>query len=105
MVMARIILNDITWDTPPDSAKQVTIQYKLKAAPDVPASYIIIATGVFVGADGLFPQPFVISGLDMNKAYTVKVISVCGGYSATKDFEYDNTVAGFSLGFSIGFNS
>jgi hypothetical protein len=103
--MARIILNDITWSTPPDSDKQVTVMYKLKSAPDIPSSYVIVGTGVFVRANGLFLQPYVISGLDSSKSYTVKVISICGGYSATKDFDYENTGAGFSLGFSIGFNS
>lgn len=103
--MGQITLSSISWSAPlPDSPKPVSIAYRLTTDPDVPASYIIVSTGTFVDQTGIFTIPFVISGLDITKDYTVKVTSLCGGFSAEQDFSYAAN-GSFSVGFTLGFES
>jgi hypothetical protein len=103
--MGQITLSSISWSVPlPESAKPVSIAYRLTSDPDVPASYIIVSSGTFVSETGIFSIPFVITGLDVTKEYTVKVTSLCGGFSAEQDFTYAAN-GSFSVGFSLGFES
>lgn len=102
--MATITVTSVIWDNPqPDSYKIVTVAYRVKAMPDT-NPFIIVSTGTFVSIAGQFFNPVVIEGLDISNIYTVRVVSLCGGFTAYRDFEYLSPAA-FSLGFSLGFES
>lgn len=103
--MAQITITSITWSTPfPQTYKPVSVSYRLATDPDVPASYTIVSTGSFVTTTGSFLIPVVIPGLDIDLIYTVKVVSLCGGFFAERTF-FPTTPAAFSTGFTIGFDS
>jgi hypothetical protein len=103
--MAQITITSILWDNPqPDGYLVVMVAYRLTSMPDIPSSYILVSTGTFVSASGVFFYPVVIDNLDITEQYTVRVTSLCGGYSAYRNFVYDPDAA-FSLGFSLGFES
>lgn len=102
--MATITITSVIWSNPqPDSYKIVTVAYRVKTLPDV-NPFIIASTGTFVSIAGIFQEPVIIDGLDILNIYTVRVISLCGGYVAYRDFEYLPPGA-FSTGFSLGFES
>jgi hypothetical protein len=103
--MGRITLISVVWDDPqPDGPVLVSVRWRLATAPDVPGSYQFASTGTFVDRDGTFLLPVIIDNLDITKAYTVRVTSICGGYTANRTFVYE-TEAAFSIGFSLGFES
>jgi len=103
--MAKITLLSIDWTLVPDSPKMVVISYRRTTDPDVPASYIIVASGVWVPPSGEFYAPVEIGGLDPAQEYTVKVVSVCGNYSFQQNFVFNDDTADFSFGFSLGFTA
>lgn len=103
--MATITVTSVIWDNPqPDSYKIVTVAYRIKTLPVDTNPFIIASSGTFVDIAGVFFAPVVINGLDIANIYTVRVISLCGGFTAYRDFEYLPPAA-FSTGFSLGFDA
>lgn len=104
--MAKITIYGISWNTAIQEALVVGVKYRKTASLDIDENYIIVSTNTLVEAEGSFLIPVVIDGLDYNEIYTVRVMSNCGGHYKDQEFSSDNPdTAGFSLGYSTGFNS
>jgi len=104
--MAKITIYGISWTESIQEAKVVAVKYRKTSDLDIDENYVIVSTNTLADIDGSFIIPVVIDGLDLTESYTVRVISSCGGYFADQEFSSENPdTAGFTLGFSTGFNS
>jgi hypothetical protein len=104
--MAKITLFGIGWTDVLQEAKVVSVKYRKTSDLDIDENYQIVSTNTLADIDGSFFIPVVIDGLDINESYTIRVTSSCGGYYKDQVYDSNNPdTAGFSIGFSTGFNS